>query len=91
LGLIAGCDARLPWKFSSFGEARYYYKNYKEKDVLAPEDRKDNQYMLALGLSKDISDRFAVTLTHSIINNDCTFDLYEYKRNITTLSTSFKF
>ncbi|OGV68923.1 MAG: hypothetical protein A2283_16755 [Lentisphaerae bacterium RIFOXYA12_FULL_48_11] len=90
-GLIAGADARLPWKLNAFGEARYYYKNYREKDVLAPEDREDNQFMLALGLSKDISDRFTVALTENIINNDSSFDLYEYERYVTTLSTSWRF
>ena len=91
MGLIFGGDTRLPWKISAFGEARYYLKNYKEKDPLAPKDREDNQYMLALGLSKDISDRFTVALTENMIYNNSSFDLYEYERYVTTLSTSWRF
>ncbi|MDD4872579.1 MAG: porin family protein [Kiritimatiellae bacterium] len=90
-GVIAGADARLPWKVSAFGEARYYCRNYKDKDPLAPRDREDDQFMIALGLSKDISDRFTVTLTENMIDNNSSFELYEYKRYITTLSTSWRF
>ncbi len=90
-GLIAGADARLPWKVSAFAEARCYFKNYREKDPIAPRKREDDQFLVALGLSKDITDRLAVSLTENMINNNSTFDLYEYERYITTLSTSWKF
>lgn len=89
--LLAGSDARLPWRLSLFGEARYFYRNYRGKNPLAPGDRSDNQHQFSAGISRDISDRFAITLIHNIINNYSSFDLYEYKRQVTTLSTSVRF
>lgn len=90
-GVLLGADARLPWKINAVLEGRYFYRDYKEKFALALNDRKDDQYQLSAGISKDISARFVISLTYSMINNQSTFDLYEYKRNITMLSTSLKF
>lgn len=90
-GLLAGGNARLPWRINLFGEARYFYRNYKGRNILAPDDRNDNQYQLSAGISRDISHNIGLSLTHTIINNDSSFDLYEYKRQITTLTTNIRF
>jgi len=90
-GALAGADCRLPWKLNAMAEVRYFYRDYSEKEALAPRVRRDNQYIISAGLAREMSERFTVSLVYNAVINDSTFDLYEYRRNIVTLSTNYKF
>lgn len=90
-GVFAGGEVRLAWGIKVFGEMRYAYRNYDEKNILAPEDRVDHQYQFSAGISRDLNQNWSVMLMHNLIHNDSSFDLYEYQRQISTVSTRIKF
>jgi hypothetical protein len=90
-GLMIGGDVKLPWRLGLFGEGRYSYRDYQGRNSLAPKDRSDNQYQLSVGVSRAISDWSALSVTYNLIDNDSTFDLYEYERQITAVGVRVKF
>jgi outer membrane protein len=66
---------------------RYTDADYKERETLAPEKRSDTQQQVATGLSATIMPRWGLDVQYQFTQNDSTFALYEYRRNVTTLST----
>lgn len=91
IGLMAGVEAILPHRISAVVETRYFSRSYAEKEPLAPEKRRDGQFIVSAAIMHRVSDRVTVSLRHNLVENNSTFELYEYTRNITTLSTSAAF
>lgn len=81
----------LPWRSSLYTRMHYSQEDFREREVLAPLDRKDTQIQATIGARKRIGQRVILDLNHQVTDNNSTFDLYEYSRNITTLSTSYSF
>lgn len=76
----------LPWEIELETKFRFAINVYKEKDVLAPDDREDKQYYMSAGLSKMISQQLGITVQWQNTDNNSTFDLYEFNRNVFSLS-----
>ncbi len=86
-----GGELRLPWRVALYARAAYTHVEYNRREPLAPDDRIDDLLDTSVGLTKRIGYGWSVDLGHRFIDNRSSFDLYEYRRNITTISTSWAF
>lgn len=82
-----GLEMSLPWDATLYSRGSYTVTDYDEKELLAPEERSDNQIQVTVGLSKKIGGGWGIDINHQLTDNDSTFDLYQYDRNVTTIST----
>lgn len=87
----ASGDLRLPLKVTGYAQARYRLSSYAGQEQLAPEKRRDNQYQFTVGLRRALTRSCGIDLNYQHTTNDSTFDLYDYVRNVTTLSMSYSF
>lgn len=76
---------------TAYADLRYVFKGYKEREDQATETRKDAQQQYLIGVRRDLSARISLDLNHQFTDNNSTMDLYEYCRNVSTLSASFAF
>jgi tetratricopeptide (TPR) repeat protein len=74
----------------TYGRLRFQDKSYDEREELAPEKREDSQVQLMVGLRSQFN-RWGVDLNYQYTDNGSSFDLYEYTRNVVTLTTSCNF
>ena len=87
---LAG-EANLAWRSRLYARLLYRGTWYDAREVLAPAQRRDNEWQASVGLSKQITDRWATDLGYQHTDNRSTFDLYQYKRNMVTLGASAEF
>jgi len=85
LGVDGGL--RLSGNLMLYGRARYTHSEYAAKETLAPEKRRDDQFDLAGGLNLMITAECGLDANFAWTDNISTFDLYQYNRNVTTIST----
>jgi tetratricopeptide (TPR) repeat protein len=69
--------------------AEYRISDYREilLSDLQDEERHDEQFQVMAGLRYAISTKWGTDLNYRRVNNDSNFGLYEYTRNVFTLST----
>lgn len=91
LGGEMGAKAALLTRLDLYGKIRYMRSAYREKEILAPEDRRDNQWQYGVGLAFRATSRIQITLDHQITDSSSTFALYEYNRQITTVGARWEF
>ena len=91
LRLSANGTVNLPWHSALYTRMHYSSEDYRERETMSPVDRVDKQLQGTFGIRKRIGQRTLVDLNHQITDNDSTFDLYEYSRHITTISTTYTF
>jgi tetratricopeptide (TPR) repeat protein len=82
---------RLPAGFTLYARARYAHSEYAKKEELAPEKRKDDEIDLVGGLNLLVTTWWGVDVSYARTSNNSTFDLYQYDRDVATLSTFFTF
>lgn len=82
---------RLPWSITLYARARYTHAEYAKKEELAPEKRKDDETDLVGGLNVLMTKWWGMDLSYAKTINRSTFDLYQYDRDVATLSTFFTF
>jgi len=82
---------RMPQDITYYAALHASRDTYDEREVLAPEDRVDEQLLWINGLRKPITDQTQMDLHHQYTNNQSTFALYEYARHVTTLSLTYRF
>ena len=87
LGAEAGLGRRV--KLYTFGN--YTWADYLDREPLAPEDRSDREWQVTAGLSVNILPHWGVEAQHQYTVNDSTFELYQFERNATTVSTWVSF
>ena len=81
-----GSSYSLPWKVQLSGRGAYQFSTYDEREALAPEEREDHQVRLGFGLNRPVTQNSNVSLEYNFTHNDSSFGLYEYDRNVVTLS-----
>lgn len=87
----ASAMAHLPWETMLHLRLRYRYADYDERETLAPEDRKDSQWQASASLNKMLTDHLGTGLSYQFSTQDSTFDLYEYDRNVASMSAFYLF
>jgi tetratricopeptide (TPR) repeat protein len=91
VGAELGGELKLPWRITAYLRGGYERSDYVGREPLAPEDRVDDLFDLAVGVNKRIGVGWSIDLSHRYLDNRSTFDLYEYRRNITTIGTAWSF
>ena len=91
--LGASAEAGLPWGLTAYAIGLYRHARYGaiQYPALQPETREDDQFQAGGGLRRRVGRSIELDLGFRHIWNRSTFDLYEYDRNITTLSTAWLF
>ena len=89
-GAVGGEAELTGWLRPSL-QLRYTFTDYQAREALAPESRTDNEWTATAGMAGSLTPRWSYGLLQQWTHNDSTFGLYEYDRNVTTLSTSVKF
>lgn len=86
-------ELRVTEKTTLFAMGQYRVAEYR--DVLLPDlqsdDRSDDQWQAMAGVMQSVSDRWGVSLSYRHINNSSNFGLYDYQRNVFSLSTYLLF
>lgn len=90
-GLNGYAETILPYKSVLYTSARVSYHKYNKRELLAPETRRDFRYQAVLGVKTELSRRAGIDINYRYSGNVCTFDLYEYDRNIVELSFLYRF
>ena len=80
-------EYRLPWQTTAYLQLGLRNAYYVGREALAPENRHDLQWQVLTGLNKVITRGWGVDASYQFTDNDSTFDLYDYSRNVVTLST----
>ena len=78
-----------------YGKGLYRETRYDERETLAPETRRDNQWQAVAGLRRFFTllrdNDFAIDLGYQHIDTRSTFELYENRRDIVTLGSTWRF
>jgi len=86
-----GFDFRLPAMSRLYMMAKRSASDYAEKETLMPDLRSDTQEQLTLGVSKLFMNRMGLDINYQRTSNKSTFGLYQYDRDVTTVSTFVTF
>jgi tetratricopeptide (TPR) repeat protein len=86
-----GYQLTLPWRLSFL--ASYQYENwlFDEPEPLATSRRRDNVHAVGVGLRRLLGAQAAVELRHRYQTSHSSNDLYDYERNVTSLSVIYAF
>lgn len=84
-------DFSLPYDSAAYFRIRESKSDYNERETLAPEIRKDTQRQYTVGIGKRIYKGLAVDVNHQYTDNTSSFPLYQYDRNVTSVSMSYTF
>lgn len=86
-------EVGLPLRLTLFGLGSLRWVRFKDKQytILQSEIREDEQWLFAGGLRHQLGSRFTVDANCRHVRNNSSFELYEYHRNIFTLSMSMRF
>lgn len=81
-----GATYSLPWNLRLAGQGAYQFATYDERELIAPTEREDDQWRLALGVTRPVAKNTNLSLQYNYTRNDSSFDLYEYDRSVVTMS-----
>jgi len=86
-----GTEYKLPWQVTSYGRIKYAKTGYADKEVLSPVDRKDAQRQYTIGLTKMITPWLGMDVNYQWTDNTSSFSLYQYDRQVTSVSMLYIF
>lgn len=84
-------EMRLPWNSALYSRAGYTRTDYVEREAISPEKRTDTQNQFAVGVNKTLTPQWGMDVNYQITDNNSTFKLYEYNRNVATVSAFYAF
>jgi len=79
-------QANVTRMWALHAEGKLKRKWYDLRPPLSPEERRDDRLQAAVGCRRRLGKAFNVDLTYQYTENMSTFDLYDYTRNMVTLS-----
>lgn len=86
-----GLDLRLTKKTAAYSKIKHTVSSYAEREALAPETREDTQDQFVIGLTQMFTGRWGMDVNHQITENTSTFALYQYNRDVTTVTMFLTF
>ncbi len=87
-----GVSAKLPWQFNLNITGKYSNKRYENVDSIIDIRRKDDKYYGAISLSRVFYyDWLSIIADFNYTKNDSNINVYNYKRQVATLSLSIKY
>ena len=84
-------DYKLPWKSRFYGQIKRTSGDFDEPEVLMRLPREDVQNQLMLGLARTLWAGTGIDASIQRTENNSTFDLYQYERNVLTVSGYWNF
>ena len=84
-------ERQLPWGLTPYASWRYQRVTYDKRDPTFPQDREDQVHEVTVGICKQLTERFTLDFNHTYTNSLSTLGLYEYDRQLTSLSLSIGF
>jgi tetratricopeptide (TPR) repeat protein len=89
--LDIGTDIKLPMRITLYGRLRYKKTDYAQKEELALEKRRDTQNQFVAGIGINITQSLGIDMNHRHTENSSSFPLYQYERDVSTISMFFRF
>jgi opacity protein-like surface antigen len=88
-----GVEMTVYGPFSVYGLAQYRWLKYRDElyPDLQKKPRQDDQYQWLAGALMDFPQGWGMDLNYRYVKNDSNFGLYEYDRNVFTLTTYLRF
>jgi hypothetical protein len=87
-----GVSAKLPWQFNLNITGKYSNKRYENVDSIIDIRRKDSKYYGAISLSRVFYyDWLSIIADFNYTKNDSNVNIYDYERQVATLSLSIKY
>ncbi len=85
----AGTELRVGWGISTYAWLQYMEPSYREELLpdLQKDPRQDRQFQVLVGAQKVFKNRWGLDASYRHINNESNFGLYDYKRNVFSLSS----
>jgi tetratricopeptide (TPR) repeat protein len=74
-----------------YGAYSIRFADYKDREVLAPEVREDEQTRLRVGMRRLLNSQWGVDLNVQMTRTESTFDLFDSDRDVITLRTMYMF
>lgn len=81
-----GGEMKLPWKSALYARVRHVRADYAERETLAPEKRSDAQNQFVAGITKMFARQWGMDVNYQATDNNSTYGLYQYDRNVATIS-----
>jgi len=86
-------EVNLPWHSEAYAyiqcrRLEYAHITYTS---LQKEDRRDTQWRGRVGLNKQLSPHWSIDAYYQATDNESNFDLYDYDRNLLTVSSRYSF
>ena len=79
-------DFKMPLDSTIYARFAYSSSDYAEQETLAPYPRKDTQNQATIGVSKTFKGRAGVDANYQRTRNNSTFALYQYDRDVVSVS-----
>ncbi len=90
ISAAVGGETRFARWLKPWLQLRYTFTGYEEREPLAPEVRRDSEWTVSTGLDGLVTPRWGYDVQWQWTRNNSTFDLYQYDRNVVTISTSVR-
>lgn len=88
-GFVEG-EVRLPWRVALSASARCKGAWYSGRESLAPDDRADTRLQFGAGVRKSLGTAWSIDATYQFTDNESTFGLYDYGRNVVKLNVAYQ-
>lgn len=89
LDTSAHASVGLPFALDLRAGGGYRYSDYREREPLAPEDRRDHQWVGEVALSRSLAPGLNLSTAYRYTRNRSTFDLYDYQKNVVNISLDY--
>jgi len=91
LGVACRYERDLPLRMMAYARVRYQHSDYDERNLLFADDRRDELCEVRAGVTKSFTDQVSAELSHTHTDASSSIDLYEYDRDLTTVSVNVRF
>lgn len=82
---------QLSRKWRIQGRLSYKSANYDERELLAPEEREDSRLSMSVEARWNWTQDLDVGVTCQLMDNNSTFDIYEYDRQLVGVNLNWRF
>ena len=89
--LSAGVSVESLWQLQVYANYNFTGSDYDEASDLEITAREDERHEFLAGIRKRFGQHWTTDLKHRFVDNQSSFEIYDYDRNVTSLSASYEF
>ena len=89
--LSAGISVESLWQLQVYANYNFTNSDYDDPSDLEITAREDDRHEFLAGVRKRFGQSWSADLKHRFVDNQSTFEIYDYNRNVTSLSASYEF